>query len=58
MEIKYSTDEDILMVELSDENILYAEKYGPLIIHYSKNDRPVLLEFLEWNFSCRSKKII
>ncbi len=46
METRYSNDEDILMVELSDENILYAEEYGPLIIHYSKNDRPVLLELL------------
>jgi uncharacterized protein YuzE len=47
MNIKYSKDEDILLLEISDERIDYAEEDGPLIIHYSKRHKPVLIEILE-----------
>jgi len=35
--IKYSRDVDILLVELSDKPIDYAEEEGQIIIHFSKN---------------------
>jgi len=47
MNIKYSKDEDILLLEISAEKIDYAEEDGPLIIHYSKENKPVLIEILE-----------
>ena len=36
MNIKYSKAEDILLLEISDGKIDYAEEDGPIIIHYSK----------------------
>ena len=45
--IRYSEDVDALMVELSTEPIDYAEDSGPLIVHFSKEGAPVLLEILE-----------
>ena len=47
MNIKYSKAEDILLLEISDGRIDYAEEDGPLIIHYSKRHKPVLIEILE-----------
>ena len=45
--IKYSKDVDTLMVELSDKPIDYAEEEGQMIIHFSKDGEPVLLEILD-----------
>lgn len=47
MKIKYSRNEDILIIELSNEKIDYAEETGPIIIHFSSDKKPVLLEILE-----------
>jgi hypothetical protein len=44
--INYSSDEDILTVELNDLPIDYAEESGDLIIHFSSDGIPVLLEVL------------
>ncbi|MEW6033692.1 MAG: DUF2283 domain-containing protein [Chloroflexota bacterium] len=41
---KYSRDVDILMVELSDKKVDYADEVGPVIVHYTKEREPVLLE--------------
>ena len=45
--IRYSKDMDILLVELSGEPIDHAEECGQLIVHFSKQGEPVLLEILE-----------
>lgn len=45
--IKYSKDVDALLIELSDKKIDYAEKEGQMIIHFSKDGEPVLLEILD-----------
>jgi uncharacterized protein YuzE len=42
--IKYDKETDILMIEFSDKPIDYAEEEGAVIIHFSKDDEPVLLE--------------
>ena len=47
MKIRYSKNEDILIIELLDEKIDYAEETGPIIIHFSVDKKPVLLEILE-----------
>ncbi len=45
--IRYSKDVDALLIELSDKQIDYAEEEGQVIIHFSKDGEPVLLEILD-----------
>jgi len=47
MKIRYSRDEDILIIELSDEKIEYAEEMGPIVVHFSDRRKPILLEILD-----------
>lgn len=42
--VKYSKDADVLLIELSDKKIDYADDKGNIIIHYTSEDEPVLLE--------------
>jgi hypothetical protein len=44
--ISYSKDVDALLVELSKEPIAYAEADGQVILHYSPDDKLVLVEIL------------
>ncbi len=44
--IRYSKDVDALLIELSDKPIDYAEE-GQIIIHFSKDGEPVLIEILD-----------
>ena len=44
--IKYSKDVDAFLIELPDKQIDYAEEEGQIIIHFSKDGEPVLLEIL------------
>ena len=46
--ISYSKDVDVLMVELSDEAIAYAKDDGPIILHYSKDDKLLLVKILDF----------
>jgi hypothetical protein len=45
--IKYSKDVDALLIELSDKKIDYAEDKGNIIIHYTSESEPVLLEIYD-----------
>ena len=45
--IRYSKDVDILLIELSDKVIDYAEEEGQMVIHFSKDGEPVLLEIFD-----------
>jgi len=47
MKVSYDRDADVLMIVLSDDDIDHAEDVGPLIIHFSKDNKPVLLEILD-----------
>jgi hypothetical protein len=47
MRVQYNRKEDILTLELSQAPIDHAEEAGPLIAHFSSDDRLVLLEILE-----------
>ena len=47
MKVRYDREVDILTIELSDEDIDYAEEAGPIIIHFSKENKPVLIEILD-----------
>jgi uncharacterized protein YuzE len=44
--VKYSKDVDALLIELSDDAIAYAEDEGRVILHYSNNEKLVLIEIL------------
>ncbi|MBI2872759.1 MAG: DUF2283 domain-containing protein [Chloroflexi bacterium] len=45
--IRYSKDVDALLIELSDGQIDHAEEAGQLIVHFSPEGDPVLLEILD-----------
>ena len=45
--IKYSKDTDALLIELSDTPIKYAGDEGQVIIHFSVDDEPVLIEVFD-----------
>ncbi|MBU2617874.1 MAG: DUF2283 domain-containing protein [Euryarchaeota archaeon] len=47
MKVSYDREQDILMVEVSGEPIDYAEEFGPIIVHFTKDEKPVLLEVLD-----------
>jgi len=44
---RYSADEDILLNEISDEPIDYAEESGSVTVHFTKEGKPVLLEIMD-----------
>ncbi|MBD1929503.1 DUF2283 domain-containing protein [Trichocoleus sp. FACHB-90] len=44
----YSKDVDALLIELSDDAISYAEDEGRVILHYSNNEKLVLIEILDF----------
>ncbi len=45
--IRYSKDVDALHIELSSKPIAYAEDEGQIIVHFSQDDEPVLIEIFE-----------
>ncbi len=47
MRVSYEAKEDILMYEVSDEPIDYAEEMDSVIVHFTKTGKPVLLEVLD-----------
>jgi uncharacterized protein YuzE len=47
VKVEYSKEEDILMYEVSDEPIDYAEEMDSVIVHFTKSGKPVLLEILD-----------
>lgn len=47
MRIRYDREQDILLLEVSDEPIDYAEEAGPIIVHLTKSGKPVLLEIVD-----------
>ena len=47
MRVRYNRKEDILILELSKASIDHAEEAGPIIAHFSTDDKLVLLEILE-----------
>jgi uncharacterized protein YuzE len=47
MRISYDRNEDILMLDLSPGVVDYAEETGQIIVHFTKEGKPVLLEILD-----------
>jgi uncharacterized protein YuzE len=55
--ITYSKDVDVLLIELSDEPIAYAEEEGNTILHYSNSDKLILIEILDFRHSLPKQTI-
>lgn len=45
--VRYEPEADVLTWELSKKNIYFASEVGNVVIHFTKNNLPVLIEFLE-----------
>lgn len=46
--ISYSKDVDALLIELSEAPIAYAEDEGRVILHYSEDDKLMMVEVLDF----------
>ena len=46
MNIRYDREEDILTYEVSPDEIDYAEELDSIVVHFTKEGKPVLLEIL------------
>jgi len=47
MKISYDRDVDILMIQVGEEKVEYAEEMDGIIVHFTKEDRPILIEILD-----------
>lgn len=47
MKFRYDKEDDVLMIWFSKEPIDHAEQVKDVIVHFSKNDRMVLMEILD-----------
>ena len=47
IKLNYEPDADVLSWEVSAEPIDFAEEIGNMVVHYSKDNIPVLFEILE-----------
>lgn len=47
MKIRYNREMDIATIEISPKKIDHAQEAQNIIIHFSKEDEPVLLEILD-----------
>jgi len=47
MKISYNREDDVAMIELNSKKIDHAQEASNFIVHFSKDDEPVLLEILD-----------
>lgn len=53
----YNKEVDVLLIELSDEPIAYAEEENDAILHYSESNKLVLIEIFDFRRSLPRKAI-
>lgn len=59
LKISYESEADVLTFEVSKKPIDFAEEMGNIVIHFSKDNSPVLLEILEASeFLSRAENIV
>lgn len=59
VKISYEPEADVLMWEITDKPINYAKEIGDVVIHFTKNNIPVLIEILEASkFLARVKNLV
>ena len=54
--MSYEPDADVLMWEITGEPIDYAKEMGNVVVHFTKNNAPVLIEILEAKKFLRATK--
>ena len=47
MKISYNREDDVMVLEVSSDTIDFAEEMGQIIVHFSKEKKPVLLEIMD-----------
>jgi len=47
MKVTYDRESDVLMIQVAEARIDYAEEMGPIIVDFTKEGKPVLLEILD-----------
>ncbi len=57
--ISYEPEADVLMWEITDKPIDYAREIGNVVVHFTKNNTPVLIEILEASkFLARTRHLV
>lgn len=57
--ISYEPEADILLWEIADKPIDYAKEIGNIVVHFTKNNVPVLIEILEASkFLAKTKNVV
>ena len=58
MKVSYNRKDDVLVYEVRGGRIDHAEEMGPMIVHFDRRGRPVLLEVLDASeFLAKSTKV-
>ena len=47
LKLRYEPDSDVLSWEVSAKSIDFAEEIGNMVVHFSKDNTPVLFEILD-----------
>ena len=47
MKVRYDREDDVLTLRLAEGTIDHAEEVDGVIVHFSAEDRPVLMEILD-----------
>ena len=47
MKVKYYTDDNILVITLSNKPYEFAQQQGDFVVHYTKDYKPVRIEILD-----------
>jgi len=47
MKVSYDRESDVLLIQVSEAKVDYAEEMGPIVVHFTKGGKPVLLEILD-----------
>lgn len=47
LKINYEPESDVLTYEITNQPIDYAKEIGNIVVHFTKNNTPVLVEILE-----------
>lgn len=59
LKISYESKADVLTFEVSKKSIDFAEEIGNIVVHFSKDNSPVLLEILEASqFLSRAENLV
>ena len=57
--ISYEPEADVLMWEITGKSIDYAKEIGGVVVHFTKNNMPVLIEILEASkFLTKAKTLV